>query len=424
MADNKKKYIGENALSYFWLKIKGFLNNKVDKVEGKGLSTNDLTDELKEKILNAGDSSFSGVYGDLVNKPSINGKTINGTMTLEDIGAVAAEEGKGLSTNDYTTTEKTKLAGVASGAQVNKIETVKVNGTAQNITDKAVDIAVPTKVSELTNDNGYLVATDISGKENSSNKVTTVTSTSTDVQYPSAKAVYTGLSGKVDKVSGKGLSTNDYTTAEKSKLAGIAENAQVNVIESIDVNGTSQTITDKNISITIPTKVSDLTNDKNYLTSYTETDPVFKAHAAYGITSTNISTWTNKQDKITFNSTYNASSNKAATMSDIPTNNSQLTNGAGYQTSSQVQTAINNALSGITGIDFQVVTTLPTTGVKGTIYLLSNSGETNNIYDEYIWLSDSSKWEKIGTTQVDLSNYLQTTDLVEFTNDEIDTIVV
>ena len=45
MADNKKKYIGENALSYFWLKIKGFLNNKVDKVEGKGLSTNDLTDE-------------------------------------------------------------------------------------------------------------------------------------------------------------------------------------------------------------------------------------------------------------------------------------------------------------------------------------------------------------------------------------------
>ena len=33
------------------------------------------------------------------------------------------------------------------------------------------------------------------------------------------------LSDKVDKMSGKGLSTNDYTTAEKQKLAGIAQNA-------------------------------------------------------------------------------------------------------------------------------------------------------------------------------------------------------
>lgn len=422
MADNKKKYIGENALSYFWLKIKGFLNNKVDKIEGKGLSTNDLTDELKEKILNAGDSSFSGVYGDLVNKPSINGKTIDGVMTLADIGAVASEEGKGLSTNDYTTTEKTKLAGVASGAQVNKIEIVKVNGTAQTITEKAVNITVPTKVSELTNDKSYLVAADISGKENSSNKVTTVSSTSTDTQYPSAKAVYTGLSGKVDKVSGKTLSTNDYTNAEKSKLAAIADGAQVNIIESIDINGTVQTITDKNVSIKVPTKVSELSNDKNYLTSYTETDPIFKASAAYGITSSNISTWNGKQDKITFNKTYNASTNKAATMQDIPTNNNQLSNGAGYQTLAQVQSAINAALENITGIDFQVVTSLPSTGVKGTIYLVANSGENNNSYDEYIYVN--SKWEKIGTTQVDLSNYLQTTDLVEFTNDEIDSIVV
>lgn len=106
----------------------------------------------------------------------------------------------------------------------------------------------------------------------------------------------------------------------------------------------------------------------------------------------------------------------------IPTNNNQLTNGAGYQTSSDVQTAINNALSGITGIDFQVVTELPTTAVKGTIYLLSNSGTGNNIYDEYIWLTD--KFEKIGTTEVDLSGYLQSSDLVEITNDEMDSICV
>ena len=33
---------------------------------------------------------------------------------------------------------------------------------------------------------------------------------------------------KVDKVSGKGLSTNDYTTTEKTKLSGIATGAEVN----------------------------------------------------------------------------------------------------------------------------------------------------------------------------------------------------
>ena len=55
---------------------------------------------------------------------------------------VDVEEGKGLSTNDYTDAEKEKLAGVANGAQVNVIDTVKVNGTALTVTNKAVDILV------------------------------------------------------------------------------------------------------------------------------------------------------------------------------------------------------------------------------------------------------------------------------------------
>ena len=53
---------------------------------------------------------------------------------------VAKEDGKGLSSNDYTTAEKTKLSGVEAGAQVNIIETVKVNGTVQAVTAKAIDI--------------------------------------------------------------------------------------------------------------------------------------------------------------------------------------------------------------------------------------------------------------------------------------------
>ena len=46
-----------------------------------------------------------------------------------------------------------------------------------------------------------------------------------DGDYATRTELETGLAGKVDAVTGKGLSTNDYTTAEKEKLAGIAENA-------------------------------------------------------------------------------------------------------------------------------------------------------------------------------------------------------
>ncbi len=61
----------------------------------------------------------------------------------------------------------------------------------------------------------------------------------------------TALDNKVDKVEGKGLSTNDYTTAEKEKLASIAASAQTNVIETVKVNGTALTVTDKAVDILV-----------------------------------------------------------------------------------------------------------------------------------------------------------------------------
>ena len=63
---------------------------------------------------------------------------------------------------------------------------------------------------------------------------------------------YIELNKKVDKETGKGLSTNDYTTAEKTKLTGIAANAQVNVIETIQVNGTEVTPSNKVVDISVP----------------------------------------------------------------------------------------------------------------------------------------------------------------------------
>lgn len=53
----------------------------------------------------------------------------------------------------------------------------------------------------------------------------------------------------VAKESGKGLSTNDYTTAEKQKLSGIASNAEANVITAVKVNGAALTPDSKAVNI-------------------------------------------------------------------------------------------------------------------------------------------------------------------------------
>lgn len=55
-----------------------------------------------------------------------------------------------------------------------------------------------------------------------------------------------------------------------------------------------------------------------------------------------------------------------------------------------------------TGLSFEVVEELPQSGEEGVIYLVPNEDET---YTEYIWISDEERFELIGTTDVDLTNY-------------------
>ena len=124
-------------------------------------------------------------------------------------------------------------------------------------------------------------------------------------------------------------------------------------------------------------------------------------------------------DTVKVNGTALAVTNKAVDVI-VPTATSDLTNDSGFQTAQDVEDAIGDALDGVTGISYEVVQALPATGEAGVIYLLSNSGSTGNIYDEYIWAG--SAFEKIGTTDVDLSGYWQTSDLVAITTAEIDTL--
>lgn len=423
----EKKYLDQNGLLYFWTKVKGFLDGKVDKVPGMGLSHNDLTDELVQKINNAGDSSFSGAYADLTGKPSINGHELaSGDNTLATLGIQAAGDyatttqlnnkvdkvsGKGLSTNDYTTPEKTKLAGIEAGAEVNAVNGISVNGAAQEPDEdtKVVDITVPTKLSQLTNDGNFVV----------------------DANY-----VHT------DK---------NFTEALETKLNGIAANAQVNVIETIAVNGSNLTPTSKKVNITVPTQTSDLTNDSNFVedadyvhtdNNYTTTDKNKLAGIANGAQANVIET-------IAVNGSNLTPTGKKVDIT-VPKAVSELTNDSGFQTSSQVTGAINSAIAdrptesemtsaiqeatdGLATETYvtqqlaninkkQVVTSTTQMTDANTIYLMANdSGEPNNIYDEYIVVS--GKAEKIGTTEVDLTNYVQESELVAISNHEIDTMM-
>lgn len=70
---------------------------------------------------------------------------------------------------------------------------------------------------------------------------------------------------------------------------------------------------------------------------------------------------------------------------------------------------VDDAISGITEFEFSVVDELPQTGKKGVIYLVAHAHGAQDIYDEYIWVTD--KFEKIGNTDIDLSQYAKKADL-------------
>lgn len=190
------------------------VNNKVDKVVGKQLSTEDYTTEEKEKLAelsNYDDTNITQKLNEKVDKIT----------------------GKGLSTEDYTTSEKTKLGTIEEGAQVNTVTSVA--GRTGAVTLTKTDIGLDNVDNTSDDDKPISTATQtaldskvdkVEGKDLSQEDFTTELKSKLDglSNYDDSTITET-LSNKVDKISGKGLSTNDYTTEEKAKLEGIEENA-------------------------------------------------------------------------------------------------------------------------------------------------------------------------------------------------------
>lgn len=177
---------------------------------------------------------------------------------LEALQELAKQAEQKYATKESVTELSDRVQGLeTTGGQPNVIETVKVNGVAQEVSEKAVNIAVPTKVSELANDSLFqtnsevaqAIQTAIAKTSHASfKKVDAVPDAETaedNVMYlvMNSKTKHYDIYAKVEnevvllddttvdltnyveKEEGKGLSTNNYTTEEKEKLAGIAEGA-------------------------------------------------------------------------------------------------------------------------------------------------------------------------------------------------------
>lgn len=199
--------------------------------------------------------------------------------------------------------------------------------------------------------------TKLNGIATGANKTTVDSSLSASSTNPvQNKVINSALGNKVDKEDGKGLSSNDFTTALKSKLESVAEGATAVTLDTATSTTSTNGITNKAITTEV--------NKKANLASPTFTGTPKAPTAAAGTNSTQIAT------------------------------------------TAFVKTAVDAAVGSVTQISYDVVETLPTTGEAGKIYLVSHNHGTGDVYDEYIWVSSTSKFEKIGSTDIDLSGYV------------------
>ena len=182
----------------------------IDPDEGEILylyGNTDVTGDVPDEVKSESESQVDYLFNLLLNidnttKVDVNVDNSLIYATLQNLSDMADTKvdkvsGKGLSTEDYTTAEKNKLAGIEAGANkyihpaTHPVGMITGLGTAATKDAGTAAGNVP-----IIGSNGKLPGTIVPADNN-----------------------------KVDKVTGKGLSTNDYTTAEKNKLAGIAAGA-------------------------------------------------------------------------------------------------------------------------------------------------------------------------------------------------------
>lgn len=252
-----------------------------------------------------------------------------------------------------------------------------------------VKALIPKKTSELTNDSGFITSSDIpegAAASTTTPKMDGIANVGSETAFARGDHVHPSDTNKVDKIAGKGLSKNDFTDELLEKLNGIDAEANkyslpiatAAILGGVKIGANIEISPDGTINVKSlewtningrPTKLSEFTNDENFITNAVS----------------NLANYYKKSETYT-------------------------------------QTEINNKIAAIKTIKIQAVTTLPKTGEDNVIYLVpkAGGGTTQNVKDEYVWTG--TDFEKIGDTEIDLSNYWNKDDLVECTDEDINTL--
>ena len=227
--------------------------------------------------------------------------------------------------------------------------------------------AIPTKVSQLTNDSGYLTSHQSLSAYSTTSQMNTAISNAT-----SGLAKTTAIPTKVSQL------TNDkgYLTEHQS-LSAYSTTAQMNTAISNATSGLAKTSD-------IPTKVSELDNDSGYLTEHQS----LTEYAKKTDIPTSTSSLTNNSGYITIADveakgylTEHQSLDGYAKTSDIPTKVSQLTNDSGYLTEHQSLSAYSTTEE----VDGKISTA--TSGLAKTSDIPVNTSDLTND-SGYITIAD------------------------------------
>lgn len=203
------------------------LADYVQKVDGKGLSTNDYTDGDKAKL--------DGLenYDDTNIKAQLEGLQNSLNVLVEGDATSAIESFNEIVAFLASIEDKQTLSGI-------------INGINQSISN--VESNIPTKISELDNDKGFITLNEVPKQDLSEyakksdiptdylKEVPEEYITETELSnkgYIAANEVNVQLDKKVDKVDGKQLSTEDFTTLLKNKLDGLSNYDDTEISQAV-----------------------------------------------------------------------------------------------------------------------------------------------------------------------------------------------
>ena len=179
---------------------------------------------------------------------------ISASLALGETSSTAYRGDRGKTAYDHS-----QAAHAPSNAEKNIIVGVQKNGTDLTVdSNRKVNITVPTKTSELSNDSGFITTSDIpegAAASATTPKMDGVATVGTETAFARGDHIHPSDTSKVDKVDGKGLSANDYTDNEKSKLAGIETGATKTTIDSALSSTSANPVQNKVVVSALDTKL-------------------------------------------------------------------------------------------------------------------------------------------------------------------------